>query len=157
MRYSSLFLQTEVHSMFRVLRFCQRLLTWDYQAIGEVWANMLHNVYAALVAAHGFSTTAKTNPTGREGNIVFLHLFLDALALQPCQPSCSCTPLRLVLSSPLTMLSVTQARQAWIQADVLRYAGANKCILWKAFASRGLGVYAQNLIYIDNYNVPAGC
>lgn len=49
---------------------------------------MLHNVYAALVGVHGFSTTARTNPTGTEGNIVFLHLFLDALALQPCNPTC---------------------------------------------------------------------
>lgn len=30
--------------------------------IGEVWANMLHNVHAALIEAHGFSTTANTNP-----------------------------------------------------------------------------------------------
>ena len=30
--------------------------------IGEVWANMLHNVYAQLVAVHGFSAIAKTNP-----------------------------------------------------------------------------------------------
>jgi extracellular elastinolytic metalloproteinase len=82
--------------------------------IGEIWANILHNVYAALVTAHGFSSTAKTNPTGTEGNIVFLHLFLDALLLQPCNP---------------TFLT---ARTAWIQADANRYAGANKCVLWKA-------------------------
>lgn len=57
--------------------------------IGEVWANMLYNVYSALVRARGFSATAKTNPTGPEGNIVFMHLFIDALPLQPCNPTCS--------------------------------------------------------------------
>ena len=57
--------------------------------IGEVWANMLYNVYGALVRAHGFSTTAKTNPSGTEGNIVFMHLFIDALPLQPCNPTCT--------------------------------------------------------------------
>ena len=31
--------------------------------IGEVWANMLHNVLAELVDARGFSTTATTDPT----------------------------------------------------------------------------------------------
>lgn len=31
--------------------------------IGEVWANLLHNVYAALVGVHGFSDTAHTDPT----------------------------------------------------------------------------------------------
>ena len=55
--------------------------------IGEVWANILHNVYAALVGKYGFSATAKTNPDGTEGNIVYLHLFIDALKLQPCNPT----------------------------------------------------------------------
>src|SRR6266702_4093364 len=49
---------------------------------------MLHNVYAPLVTAHGWSGTARTNPGGAEGNIVFLHLFIDALLLQPCNPTC---------------------------------------------------------------------
>ncbi|KAH9164614.1 Fungalysin metallopeptidase-domain-containing protein [Lactarius sanguifluus] len=119
LRYSSLKTLTEVHS------------------IGEVWANMLHNVYASLVTAHGWSATARTNPGGTEGNIVFLHLFLDALLLQPCNP---------------TFLS---ARDAWIQADANRFAGANKCILWNAFASRGLGVNAAS--HNDDSTVPAGC
>lgn len=57
-------------------------------AIGEVWANMLHNVYAALVSARGFSAEALTNPDTTEGNVVFMHLFLDALPLQPCNPTC---------------------------------------------------------------------
>ncbi len=56
--------------------------------IGEVWANMLHNVLAALINDHGFSMTAKTDATGTEGNVVFLHLFLEALQLQPCNPDC---------------------------------------------------------------------
>ncbi|KAJ7155333.1 Fungalysin metallopeptidase-domain-containing protein [Mycena filopes] len=119
LRYSSLATLNEVHD------------------IGEVWANILHNVYAALVTAHGFSTTAKTNPAGTEGNIVFLHLFIDALAIQPCNP---------------TFLT---ARTAWIQADTNRYAGANTCTLWRAFASRGLGTNAAN--HVDGTAVPAGC
>lgn len=119
LRYSSIKTLNEVHN------------------IGEVWANMLHNVYAALVGAHGFSTTAKTNPDGTQGNVVFLHLFLDALRLQPCNPT------------------FVTARDAWIQADQNRYGGANKCLLWKAFASRGLGVNAKS--YTDDSSVPSGC
>ncbi|KAF8886738.1 Fungalysin metallopeptidase-domain-containing protein [Infundibulicybe gibba] len=119
LRYSSLNTYREVH------------------AIGEIWANMLHNVYASLVAAHGWSATSHTNPSGTEGNIVFLHLFIDALSLQPCNP---------------TFLN---ARDAWIQADANRYAGANKCLLWRAFASRGMGVNAAS--YGDSSAVPAGC
>ncbi|KAK7055769.1 extracellular metallo proteinase mep [Favolaschia claudopus] len=105
--------------------------------IGEVWANLLHNVYAALVAEHGWSATAKTDPTGTEGNVVFLHLFLDALPLQPCNP---------------TFLT---ARNAWLQADVNRYSGANRCLLWTAFASKGLGVNAAN--HVDNHDIPSDC
>ncbi|KAF7342123.1 Extracellular metalloproteinase [Mycena venus] len=105
--------------------------------IGEIWANMLHNVLAALVDARGFSKTARTDPSGSEGNVIFLHLFIDALALQPCQPD------------------FLQARDAIIQADQNRYAGANKCVLWKAFASRGLGFKAFD--YTDDFSLPDGC
>ncbi|KAK7685033.1 hypothetical protein QCA50_011869 [Cerrena zonata] len=119
LRYSSIRTLNEVHD------------------IGEVWANILHNVYASLVTAHGFSATAKTDPTSTAGNAVFLHLFLDALALQPCNPT------------------LPTGRDAWIQADVNRYAGANKCTLWKAFASRGLGVGATN--HVDSTTLPSGC
>jgi extracellular elastinolytic metalloproteinase len=106
--------------------------------VGEVWANMLHNVYAALVAEHGWSATAKTDPTGSEGNVVYMHLFLDALKLQPCQPE------------------FPTARNAWIQADQNRYNGANKCLLWKAFASRGLGPSAGET-YENDFSVPTEC
>ncbi|KAI0266683.1 Fungalysin metallopeptidase-domain-containing protein [Gloeopeniophorella convolvens] len=90
LRYSSIKTLNEVHD------------------IGEIWANTLHNVYAALVQAHGWSATAHTDPTTSEGN-----------------------------------------------ADANRFDGANKCILWRAFASRGLGVKAAN--HNDDSSVPAGC
>ncbi|TFK34237.1 Fungalysin metallopeptidase-domain-containing protein [Crucibulum laeve] len=119
LRYSSIAKLNEVHN------------------IGEVWANMLHNVYAALVAQYGWSATARADPTGPEGNIVFLHLFIDALALQPCNPT------------------FVAARDAWLQADVNRFGGANRCLLWNAFASRGLGLTAKN--FVDDPAVPADC
>ncbi|KAJ7282226.1 Fungalysin metallopeptidase-domain-containing protein [Mycena rebaudengoi] len=109
----------------------------EVHIIGEVWANMLHNVYAALVKAYGWSPRAFTHPEDRQGNVVFLHLVIDALPLQPCEP---------------TFLT---ARDAIIQADRNRYGGANKCLLWKAFASRGLGVKAKN--HKDDASVPAHC
>ncbi|KAJ7093323.1 Fungalysin metallopeptidase-domain-containing protein [Mycena belliarum] len=105
--------------------------------IGEVWANLLHNVYAALVGQYGWSAEARTNPDGTEGNVVYLHLLIDALALQPCNP---------------TFLT---ARNAWIQADANRYAGANRCLLWKVFASKGLGMNAAN--HVNNAVIPSDC
>jgi hypothetical protein len=55
-------------------------------------------------------------------------------------------------STPFIVLT---ARDAWIQADVNRYGGANACLLWDAFASRGLGTNAAN--HTDGTAVPAGC
>ncbi|KAG6827487.1 hypothetical protein H0H92_011563 [Tricholoma furcatifolium] len=111
----------------------------EVHAIGEVWANMLHNVHAALVSERGFSTEALTNPNTTEGNVVFMHLFIDSLLLQPCNPS------------------FVDARNAWIQADENRYNGANKCTLFNTFASRGLGLNANGTTFVDNTDVPAGC
>jgi hypothetical protein len=56
--------------------------------IGEAWAEILHVVYAALVPVHGYDSSAKTNPASTAGNAVWLHLFIDGLALQPCNPTC---------------------------------------------------------------------
>ncbi|KAG8930594.1 hypothetical protein FRC02_004015 [Tulasnella sp. 418] len=116
--YSTLKTQTEVHR------------------IGEVWATMLFELHAALIQQDGFSATI-LNPDQTAGNIKYFHLVMDALSLQPCNP---------------TFIS---ARNAIIQADVNRYAGANKCLIWKAFAKRGLGVSAAS--YNDDTSVPSGC
>ncbi|KAI0341434.1 hypothetical protein BDW22DRAFT_303716 [Trametopsis cervina] len=105
--------------------------------IGEVWANILHNVHAGLVNAHGFAPDARTTPSSTAGNVVFMHLFIDSLPLQPCNPT------------------FVNARDAWIQADVNRYLGANRCTLWRTFASRGLGSKAAN--FQDDFTVPRGC
>ena len=56
--------------------------------IGEVWANMLHNVYAALVDKHGYSQDAMTNPSGNGGNVIFMHLFIRSLIYVPCYADC---------------------------------------------------------------------
>lgn len=108
-----------------------------YHWVGEVWANILHNVYAALVAEHGWAPDALTNPDGSEGNVVFMHLLMDGLALQPCNPT------------------FQSARDAWLQADSNRYGGLNRCLLWRAFASRGLGPNAANRQ--DDFAVPSDC
>ncbi|PPQ68331.1 hypothetical protein CVT24_004812 [Panaeolus cyanescens] len=114
----------------------------NYPAIGEVWANMLHQVHVSLVQRHGFSPNARHNPYTLHGNVVFLHLFLDALALQPCNPT------------------FLHARDAWLRADRNRYRGRHRCVLWRAFAARGLGIDARggvNPPFRDGFKVPKGC
>ncbi|KAG7088983.1 hypothetical protein E1B28_012929 [Marasmius oreades] len=107
-------------------------------AIGEVWANTLHTVYADLVDALGFSTTAKTDANGKEGNIVFMKTIITALTIQPCNPT------------------VLNARDAIIQADKTLNAGANECTLRKSFAKKGLGLRATS-DFQDDFTFPSGC
>ena len=63
---------------------------------------------------------------------------MDSLSLQPCNPT------------------LVTARDAWIQADENRFNGANRCTLFKAFASRGLGANAAE-DFRDDFTVPADC
>ncbi|KAG8831426.1 hypothetical protein FRC17_003162, partial [Serendipita sp. 399] len=49
----------------------------EVHAIGEVWANTLHNVYSALVKGYGWAADSFTNPNSSSGNVVFLRLFFD--------------------------------------------------------------------------------
>ena len=51
------------------------------------------------------------------GNVMYLHLFMDALALQPCNPTCT---FRLCVTGFVNeefFFVVVTARDAWIQAD----------------------------------------
>ncbi|GLI72429.1 hypothetical protein PoHVEF18_000605 [Penicillium ochrochloron] len=106
--------------------------------IGEVWANMLHNVLASLVDNRGWSNTGLTDSSGNLGNVVYMHLLVDGLSIQPCEPT------------------FITARDAIIQADQNRYNGDHFCILWRVFASRGLGFGAAE-DYVNEYSVPPGC
>lgn len=126
-----------VNARTNPLRYSDAGRSQEVHEIGEVWANMLHNVYAALVEDKGFSADKLTNPDGPEGNIIFMRLFIDSLALQPCNPT------------------FVQARDAWELADRNRYDGANRCTILRAFASRGLGANAAR--FRDDTTVAAGC
>lgn len=67
--------------------------------IGEIWANILHNVYAALVTAHGFSATAKTDPTCVSSAFRTLLRTDRGTARLPVTPSSSTCSLMLFRSS----------------------------------------------------------
>ncbi|KAF5318591.1 hypothetical protein D9619_010992 [Psilocybe cf. subviscida] len=110
----------------------------EVHGIGEVWANMLHNVYAALVDSRGFAEDKLTNPDSTAGNVVFMRLFMDALSLQPCNPT------------------FVEARDAWLAADRARFNGANVCTLSAAFASRGLGAGADAQ-FVDDFTLEPDC
>jgi hypothetical protein len=93
-------------------------------SVGYVWASMLWDVYWDLVKAHGFNARldAAWN-TG--GNNLAVQLVMDGLKFQPCQPG------------------FVEGRDAIIAADEALTGGENRCLLWRAFARRGLGVNAR--------------
>ncbi|QRW24504.1 extracellular metalloproteinase MEP [Rhizoctonia solani] len=107
----------------------------EYHAAGELWGNIWHEIFAAFVSKYGFSND-KNNSTGTAGNIVALQLLIDALPLQPCNPT------------------FVNARDAILQADFNRSEGANACLLWSVFAKRGLGYDQTPPCNWDLYSLP---
>lgn len=96
--------------------------------VGSVWAEMLWEMSWSLIGEHGFSDDFMT-VTGDvnldAGNIQALLLVTEGLKLQPCAPG------------------FVDGRDAILAADVAIYGGANECLIWDAFAKRGLGLSAD--------------
>ncbi|MCB0737650.1 MAG: M36 family metallopeptidase [Bacteroidetes bacterium] len=90
--------------------------------VGAVWCAMLWDLHWKMIDKYGFDEDL-INGTG--GNNICVQLVLDAMKLQPCNPSFS------------------DARDAIILADKLNNGGANEKLIWEAFAGRGLGENAD--------------
>jgi hypothetical protein len=81
---------------------------------------MLWEVYWSLVDEHGFNPNIYDDwRTG--GNNLAVQLVMDGMKLQPCSPG------------------FVDARDAILAADLALTEGENECLLWHAFAKRGLG------------------
>lgn len=87
----------------------------EAHSMGEVWCQALFECRAALYPVYGF-----------EANHIMMQLLVDSAKLLPGQPG---------------MLA---ARDAIMQADLLRFGGEHQRYLWTAFASRGFGWGAQS-------------
>lgn len=96
--------------------------------VGSVWSQMLWEVTWMLIDEHGFDPNPY-NFTGDvnqdAGNIMALAIVTEGMKLQPCSPG------------------FVDGRDAIIAADQAIYGGANQCIIWDAFAKRGLGFSAS--------------
>ena len=110
--------------------------------VGEVWAAALWEMYWNLVDVYGFDADLVA---GMGGNVLALQLVLDGMKLQPCDPT------------------FLDARDAILTADASVNAGVHQCLLWAAFAKRGMGESAtegsgpQSLIVSEAFDVPAQC
>ncbi|SMC34531.1 M36 family metallopeptidase [Moheibacter sediminis] len=90
--------------------------------VGEVWTGMLWEMTWALIDEYGYDADVYD---GTGGNNIAMHLVMEGLKLQPTNPG------------------FVDGRDAILLADHLLYDGANQCIIWNAFAKRGLGVSAD--------------
>jgi extracellular elastinolytic metalloproteinase len=85
---------------------------------------MLWEMYWKLVEAHGFNPDFYAGAeTG--GNNLAMQLVLDAMKIQPCSPG------------------FVDGRNAILAAELALTGYANHCLIWEAFATRGLGVNAD--------------
>lgn len=92
--------------------------------VGEVWATMLWEMVWALIDRYGYNPNFYDNwDTG--GNNLAFQLVIDGMKLQPCSPG------------------FVDGRDAILVADQLLTSGQNQCLIWKAFARRGLGLSAS--------------
>jgi extracellular elastinolytic metalloproteinase len=96
-------------------------------AIGAIWANILWEVTWQLIDTHGFDPDLfNFTGTSRDaGNIRAIAIVTEALKLMACEPG------------------FVIARDAIIQANNSLYNGESDCLIWDAFAKRGVGLYAD--------------
>lgn len=110
--------------------------------VGTVWATAVWEMYWNLVNDQGFDPDLIT---GTSGNNTAIQLVIDGLKLQGCNPT------------------FLDARDAILAADVANNGGANECLIWSAFAKRGMGVNAtdggtsNSLNVVENFDLPAQC
>ena len=90
--------------------------------VGSVWATMLWDMTWAFIDEYGYDDDVYE---GSGGNNMALQLVMDGLKLQGCSPG------------------FIDGRDAILQADEIANGGANKCLIWSAFAKRGLGFSAS--------------
>ena len=90
--------------------------------VGFVFATMLWDLTWAYIDKYGFDSDL-FNGTG--GNNKVMQLVLDGLKLQPCSPG------------------FVDGRDAILAADMASTGGQNQCLIWEAFANRGLGYNAS--------------
>ncbi|MCW5521211.1 M36 family metallopeptidase, partial [Aureitalea sp. L0-47] len=109
--------------------------------IGFIWASMLYEMVQGLITQHGFDPDLYN---GNGGNNIAITLVTEALKLQGSSPG------------------FVDGRDAILLADQNIYGGANQCIIWDAFAKRGLGYSASQgssnsrTDGVEAYDLPPG-
>ncbi|NBB93065.1 MAG: hypothetical protein GVY32_07855 [Gammaproteobacteria bacterium] len=112
--------------------------------VGSIWTAMLWDMYWNLVDEYGFNPDFYAD-WDQGGNLLAMQLVNDGLKLQPCSPG------------------FVDGRDAILDADQALTGGANECLIWEAFAKRGLGFSADQGSSNSNgdnseaFDLPAAC
>ena len=115
----------------------------DVHSIGFVWATMLWDLHWDYVTKYGYASDVTANTTS--GSARVLQLVTNALKLQVCNPT------------------FVNGRDAILAAELATTAGADRCMIWRAFAKRGLGSGASAGVktdindQVESFAVPADC
>ncbi|PYI31155.1 extracellular metallo proteinase MEP [Aspergillus indologenus CBS 114.80] len=110
---------------------------------GSVWASMLYEIMWNLIDKYGKNDGPKPvfhDRVPTDGRYLAMKLVMDAMALQPCNPT------------------FLHARDAILDADRALTKGVNQCAIWRGFAKRGLGQGAETKgsVRLDSNVVPLG-
>jgi extracellular elastinolytic metalloproteinase len=110
--------------------------------IGFVWCTALWDLTWDFIEEYGFDPNVYT---GGGGNNMVMELVMEGMKLQPCSPG------------------AVDGRDAIILADQLLNNGINECLIWNAFAKRGLGFSASQgdpdnrFDQNENFTLPMSC
>lgn len=92
--------------------------------VGEIWTTVLWDMTWDLIQAKGINSNV-FDGNGTNGNNIAMNLVTTGLKLQKCSPG------------------FVSGRDGILKADTVLYGGQYSCIIWDAFAKRGLGIYAS--------------
>jgi len=96
----------------------------DVHTIGEIWCSMVWEMTWSIIRQTGIKPNLyRCNAGG--GNNIALKLVMMGMKLQPCSPG------------------FVDGRNAILKADTILYKGVHSRAIWRAFAKRGLGVFAS--------------
>ena len=115
----------------------------DVHSIGFVWNTILWDLNWKYAEKYGFNSDITADPNA--GPARLFQTVVNGLKLQPCYPT------------------FIEGRDAILSADQAATNGDNKCVIWNAFAKRGVGVNASagsktNINdQIEDFSVPGEC
>jgi hypothetical protein len=111
--------------------------------IGFVWTTMLWDLHWVYVEKYGYSSDLMLNTNNGSTRVV--QLIIDGLKLQTCNPT------------------FIDGRDAILAADQAATGGMDKCMIWKIFAKRGLGLNASSGSktnindQVEDFTIPTEC